>query len=151
VQPEMRRLIADALSLGWTLIAYETTDTRSPFLPDGDVDWSLVNDREEDQARNLVDALPSTPLLVWCGNSHLNKEPSEDWVPMGHVFRELSGVDPFCLDQTVTIRDSHGLVDELRGELERFGGTAGKLRDDLPAFSERPVDALVFSLDNELV
>jgi hypothetical protein len=29
-QPEMRMLIADALALGWTLIAYETTDTRSP-------------------------------------------------------------------------------------------------------------------------
>jgi hypothetical protein len=115
------------------------------------VDWSLVNEREEDQARNRLAALPSTPLIVWCGNSHLDKAPGKNWVPMGHVFRELSGVDPFCLDQTVTIRDSRGLVDELRGELEPFGGTAGKPIEELPAFGGRPVDALVFSLDNELV
>ena len=150
-QPEMRALIEDALALGWTLIPYETTDMRSPFLSDGSVDRSIVNAREEDQARNLVAALPPTPLLIWCGNGHLNKESSEGWVPMGHVFRELSGIDPFCLDQTATINDQIGLVEELRGELEALGGTAGKLIGDLPAFCGRPVDALVFSLDNELI
>jgi len=150
-QPEMRALVADALALDWTLIAYETMDSRSPFRADGEVDWSLVNAREEDQARNLAAALPPTPLLVWCGNSHLNKEPSDDWLPMGHVFRELTGIDPFSLDQTVTIHDELGLAEALRGDLEPFVGTAGKVVEELPPYCKRPVDALVFSLDNELV
>jgi hypothetical protein len=152
-QPEMRALIEDALTLGWTLIAYETADTRSPFLPDGGVDRSLVNQREEDQARNLLDALPATPLLVWCGNSHLSKASDTDWVPMGHVFKTLSGIDQFSLDQTVTIFDELGRVDALRDELTRLGGTAGQLSEDIPAmFCGTPgVDACVFSLENELV
>ena len=150
-QPEMRALIEDALALGWTLIAYETTDTGSSRRDDGSIDWESVRAREEDQARNLVAALPPTPLLVWCGNSHLDKAPSGDWVPMGYVFWELSGLEPFSLDQSVTIVDTRGLAEELRGELEPFGGTAGKLIEDLPEFAERPVDALVFSLENELV
>jgi hypothetical protein len=151
-QPEMQALVGDALDLGWTLIAYETTDARSPFRPDGSVDRSLVNAREEDQARNLAAALPTTPLLVWCGNGHLNKEPVGDWLPMGHLFRELSGIETFALDQTVTISDPHGLTVELCADLEPLGGTAGVLTEDLPEpFCACPVDALVFSLENELV
>jgi hypothetical protein len=152
-QPEMRALIEDALGLGWTLIAYETTDIRSPFLPGGGIDRSLVNQREEDQARNLLAALPATPLLVWCGNSHLSKAADTDWVPMGHVFKMLSGIDQFSLDQTVTIFDELGRVDALRDELVPLGGTAGKLSEDIPAvFCGTPgVDACLFSLENELV
>ena len=150
-QPEMRAFVEDALALGWTLIAYETTDSRSPFLPDGSIDQSLVNAREEDQARNLTAALPEGPLLVWCGNSHLNKEPSGDWLPMGHLFREASGIDFFALDQTATISYRRDLAEGLRAELEPLGGTAGKLIDELPEFGDWPVDALLFSLENELV
>jgi hypothetical protein len=152
-QPEMRAFVEDALALGWTLIAYETRDARSPFSPDGGVDRSLVNQREEDQARNLLAALPDTPLLVWCGNSHLSKAASADWVPMGHVFMTLSGIKQFSLDQTVSIFDELGRVDALRDELERHGGTARMLSEELPeAFCGAPgIDAYLFSLDNELV
>jgi hypothetical protein len=151
-QPEMRALIEDALALGWTLIAYETTDPRSPFLPGGGVDRSIVNAREWDQARNLTAALPAGPVLVWCGNSHLAKAPSEEWVPMGHAFRELSGIEPFCLDQTVTVMDTDGLVEALRNDLVALGGTAGMLVEELPEpFCGYPVDALLFSVENDLV
>jgi hypothetical protein len=151
-QPEMRALIEDALALGWTLLAYETTDPRSPFLAGGGVDWSIVNAREEDQARKLTAALPPTPLVVWCGNSHQDKEPSGDWVPMGHLFRELSGINQFSLDQTVTIADQTELAEKLRADLEPLGGTAGMLVEELPEpFCARPVDALLFSVENELV
>jgi len=150
-QPEMRALVGDALALGWTLVAYEAEDARSPFLPGGGVDYELVNAREQDQARNLAATLPETPLLVWCGNSHLAKEPSEDWTPMGLLFRELTGIDHFALDQTWTIDDRDNLVEELRADLEPLGGTAGMLVEELPErFSAAGVDALLFSVDNAL-
>ena len=150
-QPEMRALVADALALGWSLVAYETEDTRSPFLPGGGVDRDLVNAREQDQARNLAAALPETPLLVWCGNAHLAKKPSEDWTPMGFLFGGLTGIDAFALDQTPTIFDEAGLGDELRADLEPLGGTAGMLVEELPEpFASRSVDALLFSVDNAL-
>jgi hypothetical protein len=89
---------------------------------------------------------------VWCGNSHLAKAPSEEWVPMGHMFRELSGIEPFCLDQTVTIVDTDGLVEALRNDLVALGGTAGMLVEELPEpFCGYPVDALLFSVENDLV
>jgi len=150
-QPEMRALVEDGLALGWTLIAYEPTDSRTPFRPDGTVDQEIVNAREADQARNLAERLPGTPLLVWCGNSHLEKAASADgWTPMGMLFQELTGIEYFALDQTPTIGQA-SLGEELRADLERFGGTAGMLREELPEpFCGRSPDALLFSTDNAL-
>lgn len=151
-QPEMRALVEDALALGWTLVAYETTDTRTPFLPDGSVDQAIVNAREVDQARNLAARLPQTPLLVWCGNGHLEKESGGDWTPMGMLFRELTGIDFFALDQTWTVFGQRELGTELTADLEPFGGTAGMLREELPAaFATWSADALLFSVENALV
>jgi hypothetical protein len=147
-QPDLKALIDDALALGWTLIPYETDDPRSPFLPDGGVDWEIVVAREEDQARKIVAALPDTPLLVWCGNSHLQKTRSENWTPMGWFFRELSGIDQFALDQSPRADE---YAQTLRSDLEPFGGTAGMLVEDLPdPFCSCGVDAMLFSLDNQV-
>jgi hypothetical protein len=126
----MRAFVDDALALGWTLIPYETAERPS-----------TVNAREEDQARNLAAALPESRLLVWCGNHHLLKVSVGDWTPMGSCFRALTGIEPFCIDQTPTIRDTE-LAECLRDELERLGGTAGEL------VRARDVDARIYSLDN---
>jgi hypothetical protein len=151
-QPEMRALIDEAVQLGFELIPYETRDTRSPFV-EGGVDMEIVNARERDQAANLAAALPDTALLVWCGNSHQSKRPSEDgWTPMGWCFRELTGIDFFAVDQTWTVFGEPLLGEELRGDLEPLGGTAGMLREELPPpFDTWSEDALLFSIDNELV
>jgi hypothetical protein len=148
-QPDLRALIDDAIALGWELLPYEDTSGRDPHLSGGGVDWGAVNERELGQARNLVAVLPETPLLVWCGNSHLSKRAGGEFTPMGMLFGELSGIDPFALDQTVTIFDRNGLVERMRGDLEPLGGTAGKLTSELPPqFCRDDVDALLFSVDN---
>ena len=151
-QPDLAALIADARSLGWTLIPYEDTTARDPRTNDGGVDWNIVNAREEGQARNLAAALPDTSLLVWCGNGHLSKRGGGEFRPMGMCFRELTGIDHFALDQTATIVCRDGLVEALRGDLEPLGGTAGKLTSELlPPFCRDDVDALLFSVDNAVV
>jgi hypothetical protein len=149
-QPEMRRLIEEAEALDWTLFPYETR--RYPVEP---------NDREEDQARNLVEVLqrlpPNAPLLVWCGMGHLWKvPPREEWIPMACRFWDITGIEPFSIDQVVTVefdpdRTSawHSLAEEQRSRLEALGGTAGFLVDDSPI--PRPgVDAVLLSTDNAL-
>ena len=148
-QPEMRRLIEAAEKLGWRLFPYETR--RYPVEP---------NDREEDQARNLVEVLtalpPDAPLLVWCGNSHLSKEQVDRWRPMGSRFWELSGIEPFSIDQAVTVEFDpattgawHRLGLEETRPLEALGGTAGFLVEDSPL--PRPgVDAVLLSTQNAL-
>jgi hypothetical protein len=162
-QPEMRRLIGTALDLGWTLWAYEavfeiTADTDQARL----LSIEFTNWREREQAANLgrlLDAAPGEPLLVWCGNGHATKEKSEDWVPMGWHFRELSGVDPFVIDQDVTVDFGEEgqqwvreLLEYLSDVLAAHGGTAGILCDQAPPplCGRAGVDALVVSTDNEL-
>ena len=162
-QPDMRRLIATALDLGWSLWAYEavieiTADTDQAKL----LTMEFTNWREREQAGHLcqlVAAAPAEPLLVWCGNGHASKEGDSEWVPMGWHFRAMSGTDPFVIDQTVTVAfqdESQPWVQELLaplGEtLAAHGGTAGILRDQAP----RPlnnwtdVDAVVVSTANAL-
>jgi hypothetical protein len=161
-QPDMQRLIGAALDLGWTLWAHEAV---IELTPDTDREHlrsiEFTNWREREQAANLgrlLDAAPGERLLVWCGNGHATKEKCEDWVPMGWHFREMSGVDPFVIDQTVTV-DSSGepepwvqdLLASLGDTLAACGGTAGILRDQAPSpLGWASVDAVVVSTDNGL-
>jgi hypothetical protein len=166
-QLEMRTMIRTALDLGWTLWAYED---QIRITPETDRAWLLsleyTNMRERGQAANLgrlIEAAPGEPLLVWCGNGHATKDMGEDdgdvWVPMGWNFRELTGIDPFVIDQTVTVAFSgrphewrQQLVESLADTLAALGGTAGILREQAPApLDQRTgIDALVVSTDNAL-
>jgi len=162
-QPEMRRLISTALDLGWTLWAYEAIIEQEPGSDPAELlTREFTNWREREQAGHLcqlVAAAPAEPLLVWCGNGHATKEKSEDWAPMGWQFRAMSGIDPFVIDQDVTItwegepqRWVRDLLASLGETLADHGGTAGILRDQAPPpLNCYPgVDALVVSTDNEL-
>ena len=116
--------------------------------------------RTRDAGVRMIQAAASgEPLLVWCGNSHASKVEHEEWIPMGWHFRDMSGVDPFVIDQTVTVAfHERGqqwiqeLVASLSGILAAHGGTAGILRDQAPPPLDgwSGVDALVVSTDNEL-
>lgn len=122
----------------------------------------FTNWREREQAANLgrlLDAAPGEPLLVWCGNSHASKVEHEEWIPMGWHFRDMSGVNPFVIDQDVTVdfgREPQPWVRELPASLSDIpaahGGTAGILRDQAPPplTGWDGVDALVVSTDNEM-
>jgi hypothetical protein len=162
-QPDMQRLIGTALDLGWSLWAYEavfehTADTDPAEM----LTMRFTNWREREQASHLCQLMaadPEEPLLVWCGNSHATKEKGGEWVPMGWHFREMSGIDPFVIDQTVTVTfedEARPWVAELLaplGEiLAAYGGTAGILREQAPPPLDCwcGVDALVVSTDNAL-
>jgi hypothetical protein len=157
-QPEMRRLVQDALDLGLTLVPYEA---ELDGAPDTDpMSAEMTSWREREQARNLAAALPDGPLLVWCGNSHLTKvDIGAEWKPMGLQFRELTGIEPFTLDQLATVEFEPGRVPShvavwlelVRGPLERLGGTAGFLSDDAPdGWRQTWDDAVLLSLDNSM-
>jgi hypothetical protein len=153
-QPELRDLIGAALGLGWTLLPYEATGEP----PDFSADWEAINWREQQQARNLVDALAQLPggakLLVWCGNSHHSKHHEGDWLPMGFRFRELSGIDPFAIDQTRGIRFGREFTPMnywLAVYADEIGKAAGFLAEEAPAgWPDFGVDAYVVSGENEL-
>jgi hypothetical protein len=71
-------------------------------------------------------------------------------------FWEITGIEPFSIDQTVTVEFDpdttgawHRLGLEETGRLEAVGGTAGFLIEDSPL--PRPgVDAVLLSTENTL-
>jgi hypothetical protein len=140
-QPDMRRLITTALELGWTLWAYEA-DIQPGDDPAGLFTQEFTNWREREQAQNLCRVLaeaPARPLLVWSGNSHAAKEADGGWVPMGHYFRALSGIDPFVIDQAVTVAWrgrsqpwAVGLLAAIRQTLASYGAAPGSCASGRP-------------------
>lgn len=184
-QPEMLELIQAALDLGWTLVVYESDINKwltekhgIQFSPTTDweemaarfqtyqaelLSMEFTNWREAQQAQNLIDTLNTlpdeTPMLVWCGNGHHCKTVVQEWTPMGHQFKALSGIDPFCIDQTRTVdfgmqvqEAQQAQIVPMMAELEAQGGTAGFLTKDLPVnFGDDPgYDAFIFSTDNAM-
>ena len=138
-QPDMRTLITTALDLGWSLWAYEavfemTANTDQAAL----LTMEFTNWREREQAANLrrlTTAAPAEPLLVWCGNGHASKQGDSEWVPMGQHFRAHAGIDPFVIDQTVTVAftgETQPWVQELLAALERDPGRLRRHRRDPP-------------------
>jgi hypothetical protein len=78
---------------------------------------------------------------------------------MGWHFPAMSGIDPFVIDQAVTIDFAGGtkpwapaLLATLSETLAALGGTAGILRDQAPSpLNAWPgVDAVVVSVNNTL-
>lgn len=161
-QPDMRRLITTALGLGWSLWAYEAVIGPGTDQA-GLLSMERINWREREQARHLCQlqaAAPGQPLLVWCGNGHACRHADGEWVPMGHHFAAMSGIQHFVIDQTVTV-DFTGdgpqpwvrkLLAGLDATLAAHGGTAGILRGQAPPpLNDWPgVDAVIISDDNEL-
>jgi len=156
-QADMRELLQAALDLGWTLHAYEADLQRAPEP------GQLVNWREAEQARNLVAALESLDdtarMLVWCGNSHLSKvggpgPDGEPFLPMGQVFWELSGIEPFAIDQITTV-NFDGSGRRAAVWLETYGEQLAASPARALGFLEDPADgqdadARLVALDNEL-
>jgi hypothetical protein len=162
-QPDMGQLIQAALDLGWTLWRYEADIDHAPtaLVEQGLMSQAFTNWREAEQARNLAAVLAglaaSDRLLAWCGNGHASKAASPDWTPMGHHFAALAAEGAFVIDQAVTVafagleQQQAALVAELAPILDRYGGTAGLLREDAGPLSCWPgVDALVVSTDNAM-
>ena len=163
-QADLRTLMMTALEHGWSLIAYEIDmESRSPRrLPS-------LNERDEQQARNLAAAFSGigshSKMMVWCGWTHHFKRSIRShegaYEPMGLRFLRATGITPFCIDQTVTIRlnapdRESPIARRHRRVLERFGGTAGFLLrgTGLPLtpvrWGHRGVDAVICSLHNRL-
>jgi hypothetical protein len=103
----MRRLITAALELGWSLWWYEAVfEAVAGTGPAETLSMEFTNWCNREQARNLCwvrAAAPAEPLLAWCGNGHACKEATQEWVSMGWHFRDMSGIDPFVIDQTLSV------------------------------------------------
>lgn len=77
---------------------------------------------------------------------------------MGYQFRQFSGIDPFVIDQVMTIHPSpfwRQLLNDCAPQVESLGGTAGFLTEeapdaDKPCFTDTGTDAFLLSMQNEM-
>jgi hypothetical protein len=120
-EPNMANMLKKAIKLGFKLIAYESQDTtaynsKQPFYAD--------NLRELEQARNLYEIFvkdPKAKVLVHAGHGHIWKQTQDDLIPMAKYFSVISGINPLCVNQSITSPD------EFAAKL-----TTSKIQSDLP-------------------
>lgn len=109
-EPLYADFLRESLRLGFTPITYET-DGRN-HRPDMQ-DWESINQRESDQAENLVARIfrknPKARVFIYVGYSHITKKetswglgekpPIVKW--MAGRLKTATGIDPLTIDQTV--------------------------------------------------
>ena len=115
-------LIRTALSLGYEMVAYE----EEPGQRNNREGRSAHNNREYWHARNIatrtLEKDPEARVLVFCGWGHVWEEPWSDWVPMAHVLKNLTGIDPLTVNQTSLSERSESKFEHAwRIEAERKG------------------------------
>ncbi|WP_460501655.1 hypothetical protein, partial [Hymenobacter agri] len=87
-EPTLANLVREARRLGMHVVSYD----------------AFGADREQNQARNLLAATvqrnPNARVVVLAGHAHINERLNPQFKSMAQWFRELSGIDPFTIDQT---------------------------------------------------
>jgi hypothetical protein len=103
-EPVYADLVRTALSIGYTVTAYECEDSPSQQT---DNPVPAMNVREQGQAKNLkeriLDSDPNAKIIVHAGYAHIYKKPPIDkngelhWMAL--AFQELTGIEPLSIDQ----------------------------------------------------
>lgn len=94
--------IRTALKLGYKIVPYETRDTTCKSPEDNP--QFCTDKRERQQAQNLYDRIlkndPQAKIFVHVGRGHNAKAAiSKEFNFMAYYFREISGIEPFTIDQ----------------------------------------------------
>lgn len=141
--------IRRALAVGYEPISYEAFDA-----PDSADPVTQVSSREELQAQNLVDRVlrqnPTARILVHVGYGHLRKS-GETPALMAERFKQKTGIDPFCIDQTKLIPANDNVAAALYA---KAAGEAFVLRSRTaanPYSASTAVDLVVYHRPAKLV
>lgn len=102
--PAFGNLIRDARALGFTLFPYEQVWSDS---------LQKIMGREKSQATNIMkvmEANPHTRFIIYCGYDHIAEDTLRTFMglPMAGQLKQLSGINPFTVDQTILTE--HGIV-----------------------------------------
>jgi hypothetical protein len=92
-EPYFAHFIRKAIALGFTVSGHENFDKGM--------------DREIGQAKNVIKILekdPKAKIFVYVGHGHLEKANTKD-KRMAEYFKELSGINPITINQTVICAD----------------------------------------------
>ncbi|MFC6100366.1 hypothetical protein [Olivibacter domesticus] len=108
-EPMFGDLIRKAIQLGFKLIPYDCYKAPCNTVPE----------REQHQAKIIYETLqqdPDAKAIVFAGHGHINKDPEKNW--MAHRFKILSGIDPFCINQSIN-SEAPQLFHHLRKHIDK--------------------------------
>lgn len=102
-EPNFGEVVRTALNLGFKILPYEKNidyDSTSKL--------NRLEFREYQQAFNLkkqIERFPNKKFVVLVGFSHHSKTKRKDNQLMGACFKELTGINPFCIEQATMLED----------------------------------------------
>jgi len=100
--PVYADLVRRAIKLGFKVVSYDLSPKNCKNPPDKPNYCQDV--RERGQAQNIYDRIlkidPQAKVLVHVGRTHNRKTKLDDWALMGWHFWQITGIEPFTIDQT---------------------------------------------------
>lgn len=142
IEPQYGELIRSALRIGYRLVAYEDTTDADGLR------------REVHQAENIGEVFKADPdarILVHAGYDHIREDSAVgDWgKAMAGRLREMTGIDPFTIDQEIMMEHFHSTKENPYRRLANASKPAFYAYDDSTLFYgplNRPkrVDARLF-------
>jgi hypothetical protein len=105
-EPAIGELLRTALKLGFKLVPYEAPS-------------AVQDEREMGQARHIVDRIlradPKARIVVHAGYAHIDESGTLSGAKtMAQRFRELTGIDPLTVDQTVLTEQADTTYEDSR-------------------------------------
>jgi hypothetical protein len=98
-EPNYGNLLRSAMYMGYTIYNYE-----NGMDYDSTTRLSRAEFREFQQAKNLVRIVQDSnhpKIIVFAGHGHIKKKGNTGRKMMASFFKDLTGITPFCIDQTV--------------------------------------------------
>jgi len=111
-EPLFSEMLRQAIKVGFTLIPYEN---EKECDNKGSGRFYCNTFRDSMQAVNLQQRIfqnqNDAKVLVFAGYAHIEKGSNNGWRKMAEIFRELTGIEPYCIDQT-DLRESFNIAYE---------------------------------------
>jgi hypothetical protein len=150
-EPVFGEIVREARRLGYTLVAYEMEpgqDTSADGL-------SSQQRRDRAQARNLNDRVfrtdPTAKVLVHAGYAHIKEHADSTWSPMAAYLRELTGIDPVTVDQTMLGEMSEPAKEHPAYRAAQSAGLVGKIPVILVDRGGHPISPAAFDVDFQVL
>lgn len=113
-EPVFGDMVRQARKIGFKVIGYEAVEGLSaPMDPENPNRRQNIREREEAEnlKKNILDKDPSAKIFVHCGMGHASKhegknppgEKGDPWIAMARWFWQISGIEPFTIDEQSAI------------------------------------------------
>ncbi len=114
-EPIFGDMLRTALKLGFKIVPYEHR-TQIKCVPPADNPYFCQNERERGQAQNIYERIlreqPAAKIFVYAGGGHIQESRDQHFSPMATHFKDISGVNPFTVDQIMMMEFSTPVDEE---------------------------------------